>query len=394
MLSTPGLVFGIINIIGNFGTVFVDQSYWQSAIAAKPAAAHKGYMLGGLVWFTIPFALATACGLAAVALQLPLDAGEAGSGLVPPAVATHIYGTPGALMISIMLFMAIVSTGSAESIAVASIAAYDIYRTYMKPEATGEDIIRVSRIVVVIYGAVMGVLAVILNQIGLNLGWVYLFMGIIIGSAVIPLWNMMTWKDASATGAIVAAWAGMILALITWFIAATAMHGTVSIGTLGDQFVMLAANVVAIGSSGIIHYVHSKMYPQDYDWKSMGDIQLLDNDTSGLSDEDLDPAKLEEAKAWIGRVGWGFTILIVILWPVLSTPAGVFTRDYFSFWVFIAILWGIVASFVIIFLPIYESKEAIFMVCDGLFGTNLHAPMAEAQAAKLVSEKEVEEEKA
>ena len=90
-------MFGIINIIGNFGTVFVDQSYWQSAIAAKPAVAHKGYLLGGMVWFTIPFALATACGIAAVALQLPIDAWEAGSGLVPPAIATHIYGSTGAV---------------------------------------------------------------------------------------------------------------------------------------------------------------------------------------------------------------------------------------------------------------------------------------------------------
>jgi len=63
MLSLGGLKFGIINIVGNFGTVFVDQSYWQSAIAAKPASAHKGYLLGGLVWFTIPFALATSLGL-------------------------------------------------------------------------------------------------------------------------------------------------------------------------------------------------------------------------------------------------------------------------------------------------------------------------------------------
>lgn len=41
-----GLVFGIINLVGNFGTVFVDQAYWQSAIAAKPSASHKGYILG------------------------------------------------------------------------------------------------------------------------------------------------------------------------------------------------------------------------------------------------------------------------------------------------------------------------------------------------------------
>jgi hypothetical protein len=32
------------------GTVFVDQAYWQSAIAAKPSATYKGYLLGGLCW--------------------------------------------------------------------------------------------------------------------------------------------------------------------------------------------------------------------------------------------------------------------------------------------------------------------------------------------------------
>jgi len=47
MLSSDGLMFGIINIVGNFGTVFVDQSYWQSAIAAKPSSAARGYLLGG-----------------------------------------------------------------------------------------------------------------------------------------------------------------------------------------------------------------------------------------------------------------------------------------------------------------------------------------------------------
>ena len=28
MFSQGGLIFGVINIIGNFGTVFVDQAYW------------------------------------------------------------------------------------------------------------------------------------------------------------------------------------------------------------------------------------------------------------------------------------------------------------------------------------------------------------------------------
>ena len=32
MWSQEGLIFGIINIIGNFGTVFVDQAYCESPV--------------------------------------------------------------------------------------------------------------------------------------------------------------------------------------------------------------------------------------------------------------------------------------------------------------------------------------------------------------------------
>jgi SSS family transporter len=166
MLSSQGLMFGIINIVGNFGTVFVDQSYWQSAIAARPESAAKGYLLGGICWFAIPFSLATSLGLTSTALMLPITASEAGSGLVPPAVASHLLGDSGSALILIMLFMAIVSTGSAESIAVSSLVSYDIYREYMNPEATGAQILFVSRVVIVAYGLIMGAFAIILQTIG------------------------------------------------------------------------------------------------------------------------------------------------------------------------------------------------------------------------------------
>lgn len=53
--SRDGLFFGLINLVGNFSTVFIDQSYWQSAIAATPSASWKGFLLGGLCWFAIPY---------------------------------------------------------------------------------------------------------------------------------------------------------------------------------------------------------------------------------------------------------------------------------------------------------------------------------------------------
>lgn len=268
MLSNDGLSFGVINIIGNFGTVFVDQSYWQSAIAARPASAHKGYILGGLVWFTIPMALATSLGLASNALNVKLSSDEAGSGLAPPAAAIVLLGQGGGILIIIMLFMAITSTGSAECIAVASLVAYDIYRKYINPDCTGQQLLRVSRMMVVFYGLLSGFFGWFLYGVGANLGWVYNFMGIMIGSAVLPVSFCILTRYCTAKGAIIGAWGGMISSVITWLVIAstrcsdgrdperlpegeTCPTGTLDINTTGNLYAQLGGNLVAICMSGI-----------------------------------------------------------------------------------------------------------------------------------------------
>jgi len=59
---------------------------------------------------------------------------------------------------------------------------------------------------------------------------------------------------------------------------------------------------------------------------------------------------------------------MVLIWPLLSLPAGVFTKDYFSFWVFVSIAWSFVATICIISLPIYESMDAIIGIMYYLAG--------------------------
>jgi len=369
MLSSDGLMFGIINIVGNFGTVFVDQSYWQSAIAARPQSAARGYLLGGICWFAIPFSLATSLGLASTALMLPISKSEAGSGLVPPAVADHLLGSAGSALILIMLFMAIVSTGSAESIAVSSLVAYDVYREYWNPEATGKQILWVSRVVIVVFGIFMGLFSIALSAMGLNLGWVYLFMGVVIGSAVIPLWNMMTWSKASGKGAVIAAWSGLVLALIGWLVGAKIQGEAVTVATLGTNEVMLSGNLIAILSSGFIHYVYSKFIdPQDFDFATLDEnIHLVEQDLSGLGAEQQDKNELRRAKRWIVRRGYLLTFVLILVWPILSVPAGIFTKDYFAFWVLVSIAWGFGAAIVISVLPLVESQEEIGNVFGGMW---------------------------
>jgi urea-proton symporter len=322
-----------------------------------------------ICWFAIPFSLASSLGLASAALMLPITKSEAGAGLVPPAVATELLGDAGGVLILIMLFMAITSTGSAEAIAVSSLIAYDIYRQYFNPEATGDQIIFVSRVVIVTFLAFMGCFAIGLQEMGLDLGWVYLFMGVVIGSAVCPLWNLMTWKKASGTGAVIAAWTGLALAVIGWLCAAKVQSGAVNVDTLGTNEVMLSGNLIAILSSGFIHYVWSVFVdPQDYDFDDLDKhITLVEQDMRGLTAEEQDPVELRRAERWIKHRGYVLTFLLIIVWPVLSVPAGVFSRSYFAFWVLVAIGWAFGAAIIITMLPLTESAEDINTVLSGMF---------------------------
>jgi hypothetical protein len=84
---------------------------------------------------------------------------------------------------------------------------------------------------------------------------------------------------------------------------------------------------VALASSAIIHAAFSFVSPQNYDFDSMGKIEMLEHDMSGLDEQDYTTEFLDAAKWWIQKWGWGFTILMVLIWPLLSLPAGVFTKD-------------------------------------------------------------------
>merc|ERR1712014_38045 len=162
--------------------------------------------------------------------------------------------------------------------AVSSIVAYDIYKTYINPNATGAQILFVSKVVIVVFGSLMGLLAVALNYMGLNLGWVYQFMGNAIGSAVVPLWNLLMWPKANAIGAVVAAWGGMILALSTWLIICAIEFDEINVDNLGTLNPNLGGNIVALASSALIHAAFSLAKPQNYDFESMGQIEMLEDD--------------------------------------------------------------------------------------------------------------------
>jgi len=373
MASAGGLIFGVINIVGNFGTVFVDQAYWQRAIAAQPSATVKGFLLGGMCWFSIPFTLATTMGLTAVALDVELTPEQVQLGLTVPAAASVMMGEIGAIMVLVMLFMAVTSAGSAELIAVSSLITYDVYRTYKNPDASGKTLLKVSRATIVAFGLGMGGIAVVLLGMGLSLGFVYLAMGILIGSAVIPIALTITWSKTTRAGAVAGALIGVMLSLATWTgVAASEANGVVDIASLGGPFPMLYGNVVAILSSGLICVVISLAQNKKYDWSLMNkEMRLVGEDMTDevkaeIEKREQDEATLKKAFQFSLKGGGILTLVCVVLWPMPLYFSGyVFDLGFYSFWVSIAIVWVSVASFCIICIPIIEARKGFAEVFSG-----------------------------
>ena len=375
MASAGGLIFGVINIVGNFGTVFVDQAYWQRAIAAQPSSTVKGFLLGGMCWFAIPFTLATTMGLTAVALDVELTPEQVQLGLTVPAAASVLMGEIGAIMVLVMLFMAVTSAGSAELIAVSSLITYDVYRTYKNPNATGKQLLKVSRGVIVAFGLGMGALAVVLLGMGLSLGFVYLAMGILIGSAVIPIALTIIWNKTTRAGAVSGALIGVVLSLTTWTsVAASEADGVVDIASLGGAFPMLYGNVVAILSSGLICVVVSLAQNKKYDWKELDEHMSLVTDdmeqheitSTEAMKRQQDEEQLKKAFKFSVRGGGLLTLICVVFWPMPLYFSGyVFDFGFYGLWVGIAIAWVSCAAAIIIFMPIVEARKGIAKVASG-----------------------------
>ncbi|HKU50332.1 MAG TPA: sodium:solute symporter family protein [Nitrososphaera sp.] len=365
MASLGGLIFGIINLVGNFGTVFVDQAYWQRAIAARPSSTVKGFLLGGMCWFAIPFTLATTMGLTAVALGVTLTPEQVQLGLTVPAAASVLMGEVGAIMVLTMLFMAVTSAGSAELIAVSSLITYDVYRTYRNPNATGKQLLKVSRGVIVGFGLGMGGLAVILLSIGLSLGFVYLAMGVLIGSAVIPIALTITWKRTNKYAATAGAIVGLFAALGAWIGTAVALPqygGVVSIASLGDNFSMLYGNVTGILVGGAITGFGSLGKRSTFEWTDISKkITLVESSSAAsVSQADQDEATLKRAFRFSLKGGGLMTLVLIIGWPLPLFFSGyVFDVGFYGLWVGIAVVWVSTATFFIVGLPIIEARHGI-----------------------------------
>ncbi|WFD26414.1 hypothetical protein MNAN1_001394 [Malassezia nana] len=414
--SQQGLLFGIINICGNLATVFCDQSYHQRSIASLPTTASRGFLLGGSAWFPIPFVFGTTMGLAARALthQDPsmavLNDSQVTAGLPAPSVAVAIAGKGGAVAVLILLFLAVTSATSAQQIAVSSVLTFDIWKVYIHPNPKGQHIQWITHGAVILWAVIMAIFGLIWHYAGIGLGWLYTMMGIAVAPAVFPIFGSLVWKKTNSMGCVAGMVVGCILGIMTWLVTAGTLYNSVTVTTTGEQYPLVAGNLVSLLVSAIITIVWSLIWPQNYtfadtrafnappdalmermpsepveplalDEKATNDTELGgkptvetyaqqrdagENNIEYVRAAGLDPAVIDSTVKRVTFISIVCSVLLVVIVPAISTSARVWTPAGLGAWAYLGLIWLFWSILAVGVLPLWEARAELMTVFGGI----------------------------
>jgi urea-proton symporter len=254
--------------------------------------------------------------------------------------------------------MAVTSAMSAELIAVSSLWTYDIYKTYWRPNATGKELIAASHSAVVGFAVIMAGFSTGLYYIGISMGYLYLLMGVIISSAVLPItltlmWSRMNWYAAVFTPIL-----GFAVSVGSWLGTAKQDYGELSVASTGANNPMLVGNVVALLSPIVFVGILTIIKPDNYDFETMKAIQLDDDDDQlppidaeaqlraavrhQYTHEELvaEAQQLGRASLIAKSLAAFLTIALLVLWPMPMYGSGyIFSLKFFTGWVVVGIMW-------------------------------------------------------
>ncbi|RAO66247.1 uncharacterized protein BHQ10_002259 [Talaromyces amestolkiae] len=333
--SKSSIIFGLVHSFGDFALVIMDTSFWQKGFAADTAATMPGYMLGGIAYFAVPWAVGTTTGLAAIALEKSpifptyprlMTTEEINAGYVLPYTVMAIAGKGGAWALLLVVFMCVTSTTSAELIAVSSIFSFDIYRTYINPKAHDRQVIRVSHWTVVIFGVFASAFATALHYGGIDLNWMGYFLATIICPGMFPLAFTILWKKQSAAAAIIAPLLG-----------------------LPDNF------------DWRVFLLLSEVRDESDDDNStnnlVNEIKDLDNVTHPYSPQEL--KRMNRAatlaaifSAVIGLVTW-------VVWPLPLYRDYIFGKSFFMGWTVVSEIWLFFCILVAVVYPVIDGRKVL-----------------------------------
>lgn len=124
----------------------------------------------------------------------------------------------------------------------------------------------------------MGILASVLLQLGVSLQYVYLAMGILIGSAVTPILLSVMWKKTNRFGAISGCLGGIACGISVWLMSASYFYGEVSISSTGRDIPLLLGNITSISVGASLTVSISLLKPDSFNFEVMKQKILVVDD--------------------------------------------------------------------------------------------------------------------
>ncbi|KKY22585.1 putative urea active [Phaeomoniella chlamydospora] len=381
--SKSSIIFGLVHSFGDFALVIMDTSFWQKGFAADTAAAMPGYMLGGVSYFAVPWAVGTTAGLAAIGLEnssifptypRKMTTDEINSGLVLPYTVMAVAGTGGAFGLLLVVFMCVTSTTSAELIAVSSIVSFDIYRTYINPKAHDSQVIRVSHWSVAAFGIFASAFATALHYGGIDLNWMGYFLATIICPGMFPMAFTILWRKQSTAAVIISPLLGLASGIAAWLGSAYAYYGELTVITTEAQLPCLWGAITSTFSSAIYSIIITYIKPQDFDWRIFLLLNQVDEndpaeDSRVSQVDDLDSVQHPYPQKEIDRmkraaiIASVFSVVIGlvtwVVWPLPLYRDYIFGRAFFKGWTTVSEIWLFFCLYVACIFPLIDGRHVL-----------------------------------
>lgn len=182
-LFDPWIAFsvGIPMTLGLLSGPITDQVFYQRAWAVRQKDLVRMFLLGGLIFGCVPLLLSTLGFLGAGLVQqgaLTVSDPQ----YIGPTVIAHILSKPALLCFCLMTFAALCSTMDSACCAVASLGSIDIYKRYLNPNASENELLKASRLSMLILTLVGTCIALLQPK----LLWVFLIYGAIASAGMFP----------------------------------------------------------------------------------------------------------------------------------------------------------------------------------------------------------------
>ena len=337
-------------------------------------------------------------------------------GMAMPYAALTFWGKHGGIAILLMVFMAVTSAMSSETMATSALITHDVYRAYIKPGATGSELVRCSRITVLAFGILVASVAVGLNHAGFSVcslppfhpslgrkvantyvhqvNYIVTAIGVVVDSAIVPMACTVMWKKQSKLAVIGSPLISSAAAIIAWLTTAYTHYGVVTLDSTSESLPLVAGNMMSVCGPLFVTPLLTYIKPDNYDWDHFKEIKQADDADRGAAnalehDELLaghelssvvktENERLLRARKYAVWASIFLTLAYLILWPIpMYATDYVFSKGFFKGWIVVVFLWSFYAASTIILLPLWEGKRSIFEFTTFMYGwaTGKKAPL-------------------